>query len=97
MKDIFFLYAIFLLLGLASGFFFPASASMLLFVSILVITILATELIGSQGFGDHWCEYRITVYITYPLAIVIALLGILLGSGKVGTFLITIGTLLSRQ
>lgn len=49
-----------------------------------------------MGFGGHWSGYRFSSCILYTGPVVFALIGILLGGGKIGTLLIALGTLVSR-
>ena len=98
MTDIFFRYAFWLMCGVVLGlishtYLFPFSLWWLLLIFVVVFVV--TELVGQLGFGGHWHDYRLTVYVTHTGPAVFALIGILLGSGKIGILFIKIGTLLS--
>jgi hypothetical protein len=89
-----FWYSTGLLLGVILGLLFPAIPSWPLFFLGLFVIVLVTEGVGSWGFGSHWTEYRSTVYLVYSPPFVLLLVGALLGSGKIGALLVSVGTLL---
>ena len=89
------LYLIGLLVGVLLGLAFPFLASWWLALGVLAI-IVGTELIGWWGFGsEHWAEYRRSFYALYPAIALFVAVGILLGSGAIGTALVTLGKLIS--
>lgn len=96
MSELFLRYILGLACGVIFGLVFPQYVSwwavLLLFVGVFVIS----ELWGRWGFGGHWHDYRFSAYALYTGPITCALIGTFLGSGKVGTLLIAIGTLISR-
>lgn len=94
MKMLFPRYAIGLLVGVILGLVFPSCASWWLLAGLLGVLVV-NELRGQWGFGSHWNCYRLSSYALYTGPVVCALIGILLGSGKIGVLLINIGTLIS--
>lgn len=82
-----------LMCGVILGLIFPAYVSWPLFFGIVLAVIILTGLIGRWAFGHNWDDYLI---IEFGGPVVVACVGALLGAGKIGTLLITIGTLLSR-
>lgn len=87
-------YVIGFLLGLSLGLAYPALASWWLLAYLFAIFAI-TELIGKTGFGDHWDGYRFSSYLLYSFPCAVASLGILFGSGTIGTFLVATGKLIS--
>lgn len=83
-------------LGVTLGLLISEFVSWSLFFAGIFVIVLVTEVIGSWGFGSHWRKYRRDVYILYSTPFVLILVGALLGSGKIGALLVSIGTLLSR-
>jgi hypothetical protein len=87
-------YLIGLLIGVPLGLAYPFLASWWLFLCLLIV-IVAHELVGGWGFGAHWREYRYYQHILYTGFALFLIVGILLGSGAVGTALVTLGKLIS--
>ncbi len=97
MRELIGRYTIGLLAGIVCGFLFPKLIPSWVFLPILVATVVITEVVGYWGFGNgHWNEYRMSSYALYSAVVVCAVLGILFGSGKIGSLLVSIGTLISR-
>lgn len=88
------LYLFGFFLGVTLGLLIPEFVSWSLFFLGLFVIVLVTEAIGYWGFGSHWREYRRDLYIIYSGPFVLILVGALLGSGKIGVLLVSLGTLL---
>ena len=89
-------YMIGILVGVCWGLLFPNLIPLWCYIPILLATVVITEWFGHRGFVDHWNGYRTSSYARYGAVVVCVLVGILVGSGKVGSFLIAVGTLVSR-
>ena len=96
MRALLFLYTSVLLAGGALGFIFPTLMPTWFILLCVPGIIIVTELAGWWGFGNRWYDYRNAVYFVYPVMAACALLGILLGSGKVVAFLVALGLFISR-
>jgi hypothetical protein len=96
MGMLYFMYTLGLACGAILGFFFPAWTTWWVLILFFLGIFAVTELIVQLGFGNRLHDYRLTLYAIYAGPAMCALIGILLGSGKIGTLLITLGTLISR-
>ena len=88
-------YVVALLCGVVLGYIFPALASWWLLLFLFAVWLI-NELVGLWGFGGHWPEYRLWLYCIYTGLAVCAVIGILLGSGRVGKLLVLLGKAISR-
>ena len=88
-------YLIGLLVGIIFGISFPTLLSVWILAATPIAIIVVTEIIGQWGCGSRWLEYRILGYLIYSGAAFATLLGVLLGNGMVGRFLVWIGTSIS--
>lgn len=88
-------YLIGLLAGIIFGISFPTLLSVWILVAAPIAIIVVTEIIGIWGFGNRWHDYRSAGYLIHSGVAVSALLGVLLGNGMVGRFLVWIGTSIS--
>lgn len=95
MNEVFTRYIIGLLVGVILGILFPIIASTWVAILNFVAIFIVTEIIGKWGFGHAWNRYRVGCYILRTGVAMSAWFGVLLGSGKVGLFLIMIGKLIS--
>jgi hypothetical protein len=94
MQNLLIRYAFGFLIGIILGKFYPLLAS-LWGLLVLLGVIVANESIGKWGLGSHWNQYRLFSYALYTGAAGCVWIGIQLGSGNVGIFLIILGKMLS--
>lgn len=87
-------YIIGFLLGLVLGLIWPILASWWI-ISYLVAVFVISELVGRWGFGSHWNGYRFAQYLLYAFPWGIVALGILFGSGTIGSALVAVGKVIS--
>gem|GEM_PF-4079463 len=62
----------------------------------LLLALVGVEIYGKWGYGRHWVEYRLTEYIFCLGPLLCVIFGVLLGNGTIGTWLVAVGTLISR-
>lgn len=94
MRAFFSRYVIGLLVGIIFGLVSPALASAW-GILVLLGVLIVNECIGRWGFGEHWDGYRLISYVLYTGPVVCIWMGIQLGSGNIGTLLISLGQRIS--
>jgi len=95
MRDLWARYSIGLLSGVVFGLIFPTLIPQSLLFACVLGVLVGNEIVGRWGFGSHWDGYRLVSYALYTGVAVCAWIGVLLGSGKIGSLLVSLGSLIS--